>query len=809
MQTEDRVIVDLVQKRPTRGPLIGMVAGAVLAFSALLLFQSASDTSTDQPVVTEVPEPEQHFPTEIAAAFVDAYGAFDVDEAASYLAADADTSGLRNGSDWRLGNRWLKAVGFKLTPNRCYIVDHPPPDVGVRCGFDYHILGSDEIGLGPLKQGWFDLRIVEAEIVSASIYWEYEAELLPLVWKPFAEWVAETHRGDVGVMYTDSSQNLVQLTEESIALWEQHIGGYVAEVRRLRDGDLSRIVGGVPFSFEMPTGGWEFGPIERLPDGGFRNGNFYISKSTVGPQNAEAVIFWTSYPDGDYASPCASLLSPPVGSSAGPSAADLATAVASAPGTELVTGPADVTVGGYPAKYVVVIVQEDLGCDPGFFFTWQEQMLAVIDGEIRGGVGPFWGGTNAGDTIRVWVVDVDGVRLFIEAETTKDASLDLSQEEIHQIVQSIRFDSPARPTDVAAAFVEAYGAFDVERAASYLAGDADASGLEGGVGWRRTNRWLEATGFKLILESCFIFDRPPGGQEVRCRFGYHLLGSDEIGLGPFSGSWFDVNVAEDEIVSASWHWDIAELSVRVWEPFAVWVAEKYPEDVAVMYTNPSLGRQRLTEESILLWEQHSREYVAEEMAEVVDMAESFMEARNASDAERAISLLADGPVTVQLLDGAFTYGNMPTVLPLRRDELALAFEAEQLYEFRYESLECRPDPVVGDRGGVYVTCSYLMDDRLRQIEGYPPVESSARLRIRDGRIDLLGFPGLNISWNEPPREFEAFKAWLGATHPEAGSPMVDGELFYSQGQELMLILTRESLDLLAGYLDEYESFANG
>lgn len=194
-------------------------------------------------------------------------------------------------------------------------------------------------------------------------------------------------------------------------------------------GRLSRIVEGVPFSFRVPTSGWTPGPIERLPDAsGFRNGSLYISQDVVGPQGAEAVVFWTSFPDGDHADPCTNLLSP----SAGPSAADLAAAVATAPGTELVAGPSDVTVGGRPAKHVVLTVREDIGCGPGFFYTWQDEMW-----------GPFWGGTNAGDTIRVWIVDVDGTRLFIEAETTTQAGplvqADLEQE-IQQIVESIRFD---------------------------------------------------------------------------------------------------------------------------------------------------------------------------------------------------------------------------------------------------------------------------------------------------------------------------------------------------------------------------------
>ena len=91
--------------------------------------------------------------------------------------------------------------------------------------------------------------------------------------------------------------------------------------------------------------------------------------------------------------------------------------MARAPGTELVTGPSDVIVGGHRAKHVVLTVRKDAGCDPGFFYTWQDEML-----------GPFWAETNVGDTIRVWIVDADGVRLFIEAETTKEAGSDLEQE---------------------------------------------------------------------------------------------------------------------------------------------------------------------------------------------------------------------------------------------------------------------------------------------------------------------------------------------------------------------------------------------
>jgi hypothetical protein len=134
--------------------------------------------------------------------------------------------------------------------------------------------------------------------------------------------------------------------------------GYVVPAGYVPVGSHSLTVEGVPFSFSVPTSGWE------------RFGSLYISKSTVGPQGAEVVIFWTSFPDGDYAYPCAHLLL--LGHPIGPSAADLAAAVSTARGTALVAGPSDVTVGGRAAKHVVLNVREDVGCDPGFFFAWQQ-----------------------------------------------------------------------------------------------------------------------------------------------------------------------------------------------------------------------------------------------------------------------------------------------------------------------------------------------------------------------------------------------------------------------------------------------------
>jgi hypothetical protein len=77
---------------------------------------------------------------------------------------------------------------------------------------------------------------------------------------------------------------------------------------------------------------------------------------------------------------------------------------------------------------VVVIVREDLGCDPGFFYNWKAKLVDAL-----------WTETKPGDTIRVWIVEVDGALLFIAGETKPDAGSGVEQE-IRQIIGSIRFD---------------------------------------------------------------------------------------------------------------------------------------------------------------------------------------------------------------------------------------------------------------------------------------------------------------------------------------------------------------------------------
>jgi hypothetical protein len=182
------------------------------------------------------------------------------------------------------------------------------------------------------------------------------------------------------------------------------------------DGDLaigrhSMRRGGVRLSVNVPTSGWH------------SEQSFFINNDAgVTPQGA-SFLFWDPSPIGVYAEPCAQKKAPP----AGPSTADLAAAISTVPGTDLVSGPSDVTLDGHKAKHVVFTVPEGLACGPGFHLWYGES-----EGESRYA-------TALGSTHRVWIFDVDGTRVFIEAETYKGATPEIEQE-VQRIIDSIQFE---------------------------------------------------------------------------------------------------------------------------------------------------------------------------------------------------------------------------------------------------------------------------------------------------------------------------------------------------------------------------------
>lgn len=180
-------------------------------------------------------------------------------------------------------------------------------------------------------------------------------------------------------------------------------------------GRHSMILSGVKVSIEIPTAGWR------------SNGQWGIDRGNEGTPDSAGFILWPqSAPDNVFANPCAdTLLSPPPG----PSAAALAAAVSAVPGIKLVSGPSEVTVGGYPAQHVVFTVPETIGCAANKFYLWED---TDNPGTARYA-------TELGETLYIWIINVGGSLVWIDGETYVTSSPEAAQE-VQDIVDSIRFE---------------------------------------------------------------------------------------------------------------------------------------------------------------------------------------------------------------------------------------------------------------------------------------------------------------------------------------------------------------------------------
>ena len=142
---------------------------------------------------------------------------------------------------------------------------------------------------------------------------------------------------------------------------------------------------------------------------------------------AAAFIFWTPAPSNVYADPCEhEPLDPP----AGDPPAERAAAISSIPGTDLVGAPSNLTIDGHPATLVSIRIRDDVDCPPGEFLLWYQQESGPANGRYPDAIG---------DTINVWIIDVDGAIVWIDGSWSRNATPAL-QAQMRQIVESIQFE---------------------------------------------------------------------------------------------------------------------------------------------------------------------------------------------------------------------------------------------------------------------------------------------------------------------------------------------------------------------------------
>jgi hypothetical protein len=215
----------------------------MIAVAAALLVLAACDGGGEAPATDDPPTPAADADAEgVASSFVEAYGAFDAEEAITYLAPDAaildlvGSVGAHRGvegtpDELRLLISLLSAEGYRQTLDSCEAQGDSASGTMVHCTFDFHLFGSDRLGLGPYGGSSFDLTVRNGEIVRAAASFEVE-EFSRQMWEPFEAWVSEAHPEDSTAMYEDETHTGVQLSKESVRLWRRHVREYVKEVKQ-------------------------------------------------------------------------------------------------------------------------------------------------------------------------------------------------------------------------------------------------------------------------------------------------------------------------------------------------------------------------------------------------------------------------------------------------------------------------------------------------------------------------------------------------------------------------------------------------
>lgn len=159
---------------------------------------------------------------------------------------------------------------------------------------------------------------------------------------------------------------------------------------------------GHSFSFATEQTGWSSGPFEGM-----------IVQSGSG--DARWIAFFNPFEQVS-TDPCSG-----AAQTVGPTVDDFANAMTTIPGTDAV-GPTDTTVGGLPAKLVVLTIHADIGCAPTKFNLYGPNSAYP---------------NNLSSVMSAWIVEVDGARYVFQAHY--GAADSEAEAEISKIIGSIEF----------------------------------------------------------------------------------------------------------------------------------------------------------------------------------------------------------------------------------------------------------------------------------------------------------------------------------------------------------------------------------
>ncbi|MGH3347788.1 MAG: hypothetical protein ACRDO4_12475 [Nocardioides sp.] len=159
--------------------------------------------------------------------------------------------------------------------------------------------------------------------------------------------------------------------------------------------------------------------------------------------------------------------------------------------------------------------------------------------------------------------------------------------------------------EIAQGFVDAYGDGDLVRAATYLAPAKEPYPdwefyVERNVAWDVT----------FLFEPCEVKTETPAGTALVCPFDLHVLHSDELGEGPFTGNTFTVYVQDGAVTQAD---DQMPFETNgqgdYFDSVFAWVERNFPADTEFLFLDepdvPKAQRSRW----LRMWEHRLDAYL--------------------------------------------------------------------------------------------------------------------------------------------------------------------------------------------------------
>jgi hypothetical protein len=131
--------------------------------------------------------------------------------------------------------RWSRAAGFQMIPGGCEERATSATVTEVACAFDYHALGSDQLGRGPFSDNELSVTVTEdGQVMEAVLTLAFETNgFASQMWEPFRDWVDSAHRTDSIEMYAPGTGMSRQATTgRANRLWEKYVPEYVAAVKQ-------------------------------------------------------------------------------------------------------------------------------------------------------------------------------------------------------------------------------------------------------------------------------------------------------------------------------------------------------------------------------------------------------------------------------------------------------------------------------------------------------------------------------------------------------------------------------------------------